>query len=550
MFLLFSLSFAGVPAEYELLKRFRETGDVGTAFFLLENYPEAVFGDELRVELADLLLRGGERELARRVLEKVNLRNVRDDYGKMISRLWMELGLDPKPLLLRFPELSTDFLGKIRLDPKEEEEAFSRLIRKRKFKEVLKFSKSCFLRGMALYRMRRFRESLEELEGCPDERSKTLILLDYLKLRDLEGAERFVRRVKDGELYFKLGFMLLSSGDYDRARELILLSGPDNRSLFYAGVIEFIKGRYLLAYESFSEAEVLAKEDVERARIYFWKAKTLKKLGFEDLSIHFLELASRMTGFYSVVAGKLLGKRIEEEASPSYPLPDRGIADRLIAIKDLGFSHYMRLEAFKNIGKFTPADVLKIVRVDPYLAIKVAVRAFGTNSDVYRAVAFPTPFGRAVRRASIRFGVNRALIYAVMRQESLFNEKALSRSGARGLMQLMESTARWTAERFGIKLGDIYDVETNVTIGTAYIRYLLDLWKGDLVRAIASYNAGPGAVRGWKDYGDDFLFIETIPYDETRNFVKKVLLYYYIYSEKLSRLTSPDFSDTRRASSP
>ncbi len=529
------LAFAEGPVEYELLKKFRETRDTGTALFLLGNYPEAVFVDELRIELASLLFERGEKDLARSVLEKANLENVRDEYGKEASKLWRELGIDPKPLVLRFPELSTDLLREVRLGPEEEEKVFTRLIRKRRFEEVLELSENCFFRGTALYRLKRYRESLEELESCPDERSKTYILLDYLRLKDLKGAEEFVRRRDDRELYFKYGWVLLSLGDYSRARKYILFSGPDSRSFFYAGVVDFIKGKYLLAYENFSEAERFAKGNIDRARIYFWKAKALGKLGFEEISLYYIRRASDMAGFYSAVARRYLGEDVHEEIDLRYPQSDTQVADRLIAIKRLGFPYYMRLEAFKSVDKFTPADVLKIVKVDPYVAIKIAVRAFGANSDVYRAVAFPTPFEEVVRRASKRFGVDRALIYAVMRQESLFNYRALSSSEAKGLMQLIDSTARWKAKRLGIELKDIYDVETNVTLGTAYLRYLLDLWDGDLVKAIASYNAGQGAVSNWIDYEDDFLFIETIPYDETREYVKKVLWYYYVYSDKLFR---------------
>ena len=535
LFLLTGLVYAQNPIEYELLKKFLETRDVGTGLFLLENYPNAVFEDELRVELALVFLERGERERARRILEKVNLDNVRDSYGGKVLKLWRELSLDPRPLLLRFPELSTYLLGEVDLTAEEEERVFGRLIRKRKFEEVLRFSRNCFYRGLALYRMRRYRESIRELERCEDGRSGTYVLLSYAKLKDLEGAGRFVRRKDDPELYFRLGRILLNSGRYAEARKFFLFSGPNSRSYFYAGIVDFIEGRYLLAYESFSEAEKFARGNVERARIYFWKAKALSKLGVGNLAGHYLRLASNMAGFYAAVARKHLGMRVHEKVRLLYPEVNTRFADRLISIKNMGFTHYMRLEAFRNLDKFTPADVLKVARVDPYVAIKVAVRAFGANSDVYKAVAFPTPFEEVVRRASSRFKVDRALIYAVMRQESLFNERAVSSSDAKGLMQLIDRTAKWQAKKLGITLRDVYDVETNVMLGTAYLRYLLDLWKGDLVKAIASYNAGQGAVSKWINYEDDFLFIETIPYTETRNYVKKVLWYYYIYSEKLSK---------------
>jgi len=234
---------------------------------------------------------------------------------------------------------------------------------------------------------------------------------------------------------------------------------------------------------------------------------------------------------------RILGKPLYREIKFKSLEEPSQFGQRLMDILDLGFVHYARLEAFDRLEEIQPQDILALVKKDPYLAIKLAVRVYGANSDIYRSIAYPTPFKAFVDRASKRFRVDKALIYAVMRQESLFDVEALSTSDAKGLMQLIDSTARWTAQRVGIDLKDVFEAETNISLGTAYLRFLLDFWKGDLVRAVASYNAGQGAVKRWKQYEDDFLFIETIPYDETRKYVRRVLWFYYIYSEKLSYKT-------------
>jgi soluble lytic murein transglycosylase len=313
------------------------------------------------------------------------------------------------------------------------------------------------------------------------------------------------------------------------------MAGYSFESLFYIALIDYLRGRYGLAYENFSEALRLAKGNMDRARANFWIYKTLIKLGETPLAKYHLAEASKFAGFYSAVAKRMLNFPVYERVSftPVGSLSSFGM--RLLGIHELGFSYYMRLEAFNRLEEFTPSDVFAVLRVDPYLAIKVAVKRFGANSDIYKSVAYPLPFREPVRKASEKFNVDRALIYAVMRQESLFDVMALSRSKAKGLMQLIDKTARWMADRLGIRLKDVYDVEVNITLGTAYLRFLLDYWRGDLVKAVASYNAGQGAVRRWSEYKDDFLFIETIPYGETRKYVKRVLWFYYIYSEKLSK---------------
>ena len=531
---LVGISFSQYPAEYSLLKKFREKRDLSVGLFLLENYPDAVFEDELRVEVAQLLLEKGEPEKAKDILREVGLRNVRDDYGERVAKLWKELGLEPKRLLLRFPQYAVEFLGRVALSEEERKKVLEGLLREGKYEEVLRFSEECLYRGIALFRLRRYRESSQILGECEGSRAGIYALLSYLRLGDYKGAEEFLRKRKDPALYMRYAKHLLGKGELLKARRFLLLSGGGFEPLFYMGLIDFMRNRYMLAYEEFSEAHRYARGNIERAQASFWKFKTLYKLGAHDLALHYLEQASELAGFYSAVAKKFLGKRVYEPVLYTPPEGEATLGKRLFGIYRLGFLHYMRLEAFKRAQELTPEDILYILSFDPYTAIKLSARTYGANSDIYRAVAFPTPFSVVVKRASDKFRVDPALIYAVMRQESLFDPLALSRSRAKGLMQLLDRTARWKAKRIGYNYDDIFDIETNIFLGTAYLRFLLDFWKGDLVKAVASYNAGQGAVKLWRDYGDDFLFIETIPYGETRKYVKRVLWFYYIYKEKLS----------------
>ncbi|WP_457601142.1 transglycosylase SLT domain-containing protein [Hydrogenivirga sp.] len=531
--ILVGVALSQIPAEYKLLKQFRETRDVKVGLFLLDNYPDAVFKDELKLEVAELLLEAGDEDRANFVLIGVNLDNVRDVYGEKAARLWRALWLDPKALVLRFPEYAIDLIPRVELTEEEKERVFKRLIARRRYEEVLRLSDRCIDKGIALFRLRRYEDSLKVLLSCDDERSGVYVLLSYIKLGDYETLERFINRRDDGRLYFKYAWHLLSRGELLKARRNFIRAGFEFEPLFYVGLIDYIRGRYRLAYENFSEAERYAKGNLQRARANFWKFKSLSKLGVDDLALFYLKETSRLAGFYSSVAKRLLGYGVYEPTDFKSSGEPSQLGERLAEIGRLGFLHYMRLEAFDKLDELTPEDILLLLSVDPYLAIKAAVRAFGANSDLYRSVAFPTPFRASVQRASERFGIPPALIYAVMRQESLFDVLALSRSGAKGLMQLIDRTAKWKAERLGITYENLFDVETNVTLGTAYLRFLMDFWKGDLVRVVASYNAGQGAVKRWEPYDDDFLFIETIPYDETRNYVRRVLWFYYVYSEKL-----------------
>jgi len=531
-----NLSLGNPPIEYRILKKFKETQDIGAALFLLENYPSAVFRDELRVELAYLFFKRGEKERARRILRNADLFKIREEYANVISSMWKELSLPYKPFVLRFPELAVDLIPEVSLSEREKETVLKRLLSKGLLEEVVKLAEDlCFYKGKALYMLKRYEESLKTLKKCNDERADVYVLLSYLKMKDLNSAELFVLKRNKEDLYFRLGWLFLVAGDYKRAKKYISLSGNNYRRFFYSGLIEFIQKRFLLAYENFSLSEKYTLGNAQKAQVYFWKYKTLKALGKDDLALSYLEKCSELFGFYAAVARRYLGKKVYKKPSLSFKeVKESSFFKRLKDIRNLGFAYYMRLEAFEKAHKLKPEDILRLLRIDPYTAIKLAVRVFGAGSDIYISVAFPTPFKAVVKKASARYNVPQELIYAVMRQESLFDPFAVSRSGAKGLMQLMDKTAKWKAERIGYDLRDIFDIETNIILGTAYLRFLLDLWKGDLVRAIASYNAGQGVVSRWKNYNDDFVFIETIPYDETRTYVKRVLWFYYVYVEKLS----------------
>lgn len=123
----------------------------------------------------------------------------------------------------------------------------------------------------------------------------------------------------------------------------------------------------------------------------------------------------------------------------------------------------------------------------------------------------------AVARASKKYGVDKDLIMAVIKQESSFDPKATSYAGAMGLMQLMPGTAK------SLGVSDAYDVQQNVDGGTKYLKQLLDMYGNSKELALAAYNAGPGTLqnRGVRDTSG----ISKLPH-ETRNYVQKVMKYY------------------------
>ncbi|HEX4779294.1 MAG TPA: transglycosylase SLT domain-containing protein, partial [Usitatibacter sp.] len=172
---------------------------------------------------------------------------------------------------------------------------------------------------------------------------------------------------------------------------------------------------------------------------------------------------------------------------------------------------------------------------EPDRAINIADRTVQLHDLAQR---FPTLHREPLEAAAKQNDLDEALVYAIIRQESRFNADARSSAGAMGLMQLMPSTARWVARQIDVKpfhADMLSQPETNLQMGTYYLRRVLsDL--GHPILATAAYNAGPGRARRWRDERplEGAIYTETIPFNETREYVKKVFTNAWYYRHRLT----------------
>ncbi|MFN3587663.1 MAG: lytic transglycosylase domain-containing protein, partial [Moraxellaceae bacterium] len=146
------------------------------------------------------------------------------------------------------------------------------------------------------------------------------------------------------------------------------------------------------------------------------------------------------------------------------------------------------------------------------------------------------PYREVTRGYAQELGLDEAWIYGLIRQESRFVTSARSGVGASGLMQLMPATAQWVANRVGLKYhaGMVNEVGVNVRLGTYYMRHVLDSLSSQPVLATAAYNAGPGRARQWQPVDRSMeaaIYVESIPFLETRDYVKKVMTNAVAYSQ-------------------
>lgn len=187
-------------------------------------------------------------------------------------------------------------------------------------------------------------------------------------------------------------------------------------------------------------------------------------------------------------------------------------------------------ELYSQTGDFHRAQRLVVDAYGDRLASAPAL----VDLDIWWH-AWPTPFVDAFRKTAERgVQVEPGLVYAVMREESGYQPKVLSVSGARGLLQIMPETGERMARSESLHEFDkdaLFDPETNIHLGSAYLEQLLARFDGRAAAAVASYNAGPEAVSRWLESGpsEDDEWVEAIPYEQTRTYVKRVLRSLQVY---------------------
>jgi len=154
-------------------------------------------------------------------------------------------------------------------------------------------------------------------------------------------------------------------------------------------------------------------------------------------------------------------------------------------------------------------------------------------------VRFPLPWRDEVERFARQAAIDSGWIFGVMRRESAFMPDIGSRAGAQGLMQLMPETAKYVAKKFDLPApghSDLHDPLSNIRLGSAYLRYVLDKFGENQVLATAAYNAGPGRVKQWLPKAESLpadIWVDTIPFTETREYCRAVLHYATVFEWRL-----------------
>ncbi len=278
----------------------------------------------------------------------------------------------------------------------------------------------------------------------------------------------------------------------------------------------------------------------------YWKARALAAIGHDEDATRLYGGLATEQHFYAFLAAEALGASL---MPISEPLTPESAALTAFAARD-AVQRVVRLSAL-DLRPDAQREWLAVVRGldDDGLLLAATFaqgnrlydRSINTAERTRRrhdfGLRYPTPFETEIEAASRDNGLDPALVYGLVRQESRFVSDIVSGAGAVGLMQLMPPTARWVARQTGADSRPLRldDPALNVRLGAYYLRYVLGKLDGEPVLAAAAYNAGPGRAQAWRGMAplEGAIYAETIPFNETRDYVKRVLANAMFYQARL-----------------
>ncbi len=275
--------------------------------------------------------------------------------------------------------------------------------------------------------------------------------------------------------------------------------------------------------------------------------------------------AQRQQTFYGMLALHALGlepdfnwdlpklDELDTQLLSRIPAANRSLA--LIQVKQFARAETELRRLTGNLSPQLARSLLALAEIArlPALALNLGDTLMRHKGERYQAALFPVPAWAPENG----YRVDRALLFALMRQESRFKTNAKSRAGARGLMQLMPATAGFIAGKRirGSARNKLFEPQYNIELGQKYIEHLMatpDIGT-NLFLVTAAYNGGPGNLKKWKEKtdfkNDPLLFIESLPVRETRNFIERVLTNFWYYRYRLNQ-TSPSLMATVKGSWP
>ncbi len=382
-----------------------------------------------------------------------------------------------------------------------------------------------------------------------------LVLLALLRLARSSptAAHEFLMRYRDrlpvGDARAALGFIAFQGARRLQPEALEWFAQAEGAPLNEAALawkarIALRHGQWPVVREALA---AMAPAQAREASWRYWKARALAQVGqLEEAKALWQSLASEFH-YYGLLAAEDLGAPLELKSEPAAPTSDAlarfekdPAVERMLKFYELD----LRFEGTREwIWAIRGKDDEELLVAAEFARRRgIYDRAINTADKTLArhdfALRFMTPYREHLSAAAREHGLDEALVFALVRQESRFVPAARSRAGAVGLMQLMPPTAKWVAGKTGsrdYRPSHIGIIDVNVKFGAYYLRHVLDRLGGLPVLAAAAYNAGPSRALNWRGplALEGAIYVESIPFSETRDYVKKVLANTMFYAKQM-----------------
>ena len=389
--------------------------------------------------------------------------------------------------------------------------------------------------------------------GSRSGREIALYTLDRIARSDAESAHRaWVRwRARLPEADRRYGNLLIA---YNGARQLLPEANTWFRDIGEAPVNETQRewrvraALRALAWPDVARAiDAMPESQAQEPAWRYWKARALEAASRREDSLRLFGSLAAEPHFYGFLAADAIGASIMPISEPLPTDPDalaafgaRPAVQRVLRLAALG----MRAEAQREwIYVVRGADDRSLLLAAEFARRNALYdRSINTAERTQRrhdfGLRYQTPYREAIGPAVREYGLDEAWVFGLTRQESRFAADVVSSAGAVGLMQLMTSTARWIARqthRSDYSVAQLEEPGTNAQFGTYYLRHVLDRLDGLAILATAAYNAGPSRAQSWRGSEplEGAIYAETIPFNETRDYVKKVMANAMFYQAQL-----------------
>ncbi len=295
--------------------------------------------------------------------------------------------------------------------------------------------------------------------------------------------------------------------------------------------------------------EAMSAAGQEQAAWLYWRARALKSLKREAETAQVLSRLAGEQGFYGLLAAEALGGGLSLEA-PAYRPSRAEVAAierlpgirRALALLSLDQRIDGNREWDHAIREFDDRQLLAAAELARQRGLweRAIHTAERTRQEHDLSLRYLAPYREKLEEVAREMGLEEAWVYGLIRQESRFVANARSSAGAAGLMQLMPATARWVGQQLGIKSyrrALAGEIEANLTLGMYYLKHVSERLDGHPVLASAAYNAGPRRAQSWRSERpmEGAVYAETIPLNETRGYVQKVMANTQYYAALLGR---------------